>query len=93
MASPVSHVSSKSPPTLIIHGTIDTTVDRAQSEELSAILAKNGVEHRLIMLPNVGHTFDLQSWQHKPLPEDLRTVVAEFFGRYLRKPRIRPVEE
>jgi acetyl esterase/lipase len=93
LASPVSHISTSSPPTLIVHGSADTTVDRAQSEELAAALSRYGVAHRFILLPNVGHTFDLQSWQRKPLPEDLRPVVAEFFDRYLRQPRSRPVEQ
>lgn len=85
LASPVYHVSSKTPPTLILHGTIDTTVDRDQGKELAAQLAKHGVEHELIMIPGVGHTFDLQSWRRKPLPNDLRPVVIEFFDKHVRR--------
>ena len=85
LGSPVSHVSSKSPPTLILHGTADTTVDRNQAAELAAKLKENGVAHELIMLDAVGHTFDLQTWNRKPLPRDLRPVVIEFFDKYLKR--------
>jgi acetyl esterase/lipase len=83
--SPVFHVSPKSPPTLILHGTADTTVDRNQATELAARLKENGVEHELIMLDGIGHTFDLQTWNRKPLPRDLRPVVIEFFDKHLKR--------
>jgi acetyl esterase/lipase len=84
LASPVYHVRKDSPPTLILHGTADTTVDRGQSVELDRKLSEAGVEHRLILLPGIGHTFDLQQWQGKPLPEDLRPVVVGFFDKHLK---------
>jgi acetyl esterase/lipase len=85
MASPVSHVTKSSPPTLILHGTKDTTVDRDQASELAATLKYHGVEHRLIWLEGIGHTFDLQSWKRKPLPIDLRPIVVEFLDKHLKK--------
>jgi len=84
LASPVSHISKASPPTLILHGLVDTTVDREQSQELDRKLGEQGVEHRLILLPGVGHTFDLEQWQRKPLPQDLRPVVVGFFDQHLK---------
>jgi acetyl esterase/lipase len=84
LASPVSHVSPKSPPTLIVHGTKDTTVNREQASELAEKLKSAGVEHRLIILEGIGHTFDLKSWNRKPLPQDLRPIVIEFFDRHLK---------
>jgi acetyl esterase/lipase len=83
-ASPAHHVHKYSPPTLIIHGTADTTVDRDQSKELDAKLTERGVEHQLIWLEGIGHTFDLQKWKGKPLPRDLRPVVIEFFDKHLK---------
>jgi len=85
-ASPVSYISPATPPTLILHGMIDTTVDRDQSISLARKLKESGVEHELILLAGVGHTFDLQTWAKKPLPQDLRPVVTGFFDRHL-KPR------
>lgn len=86
-ASPVYHVTSQCPPTLILHGDADTTVDRDQSRELAKTLAQHGVEHRLVMLPGVGHTFDLQTWKQQPLPFDLRPLVTEFLDKHLKAHR------
>lgn len=83
--SPVTHVSPASPPTLILHGTADTTVDRNQAHELAAKLKQHGVPHELILLEGVGHSFDLTTWKRKPLPRDLRPVVLEFLDRHLKK--------
>lgn len=83
-ASPVTHVRSDSPPTLILHGSADTTVDRDQSTALAAALARAGVPHRLVLLPGVGHTFDLETWERRPLPTDLRPVVLGFFEEHFR---------
>ena len=83
-ASPVTYVTPKTVPTLILQGLADTTVDRDQSFELAALLKKAGVEHELITLEGIGHTFDLQAWNRKPLPRDLRPVVIEFFDKHLK---------
>jgi acetyl esterase/lipase len=85
LGSPVYHISKSSPPTLIIHGSIDTTIDRDQSSELAGKLKEVGVEHQLIMLPDTGHTFDLKTWKGKPLPVDIESAVVGFFDRYLKK--------
>lgn len=85
LASPINHVSKSTPPTLILQGIIDTTVDRDQSKELARKLEENGLEHQLILLENVGHTFDLQSWAKKPLPCDLRPIVIAFFDKHLKQ--------
>ena len=87
LASPVYHVTRESPPTLILHGLADTTVDRDQSSELARVLAQHGVEHELLLLAEVGHTFDLEKWGRKPLPRDLRPVVLGFFDKHLKPPR------
>jgi acetyl esterase/lipase len=85
LVSPVYHVSEASPPTLILHGTRDTTVDRDQASELAAKLAEHGVEHQLVLVPGVGHSFDLETWRHKPLPTDLRPMVISFFNKHLKR--------
>jgi acetyl esterase/lipase len=82
LASPVSHVSSSSPPTLIIHGLADTTVDYEQSRELDRALTVGGVEHQLIELPGVNHAFALDQ---STLPRDLRPEVIAFFDRHLKR--------
>jgi acetyl esterase/lipase len=84
LAAPVAHVTHRTPPTLICHGTADTTVDRDQATQLAEKLQAAGVEHQLIRLEGIGHTFDLQKWRGKPLPQDLRPVVIGFFDKHLK---------
>ena len=78
-ASPVNHISKESPPTLILHGTKDTTVDRDQSKELLAALKKAGVESELEMIKGAGHAWPLETKR-----ADLRSKVVEFFDRHLK---------
>lgn len=80
LASPVSHIKTDSPPTLTLHGTADTTVDRAQSEELDRALKAAGADSTLIMVPGANH-----AWPLKTAKFDHTGDVVEFFDRHLRK--------
>jgi acetyl esterase/lipase len=62
-ASPVNHVSSSTPPFLIIHGTDDTLVPLAQSQELQQRLVEAHVESHLIVVPGKRHWFLLDEKQ------------------------------
>lgn len=84
LGSPVNHLSPQSPPTLILHGRADATVDYLQAEELAAALQKHGVPHELLLLDDVGHTFAFQTWGKRKLARDLRPVVFAFLERHLR---------
>jgi dipeptidyl aminopeptidase/acylaminoacyl peptidase len=42
-------------------------------------LKKAGARHELVIIPGAPHTFDLQ-----PKQRDLRPLVLEFFGKYLK---------
>ena len=53
--SPVTYVGEDNPPTLILHGTHDTLVPYAQSEEMAAALKAKGVPVWLQTLPGSGH--------------------------------------
>jgi dipeptidyl aminopeptidase/acylaminoacyl peptidase len=68
---------------LILHGQIDTTVDRDQSHELVGVLKKHGVAHELVMIEGAGHTFDFETWNKKPLSRDLRPVALAFLAKHL----------
>ena len=71
-------ISAKSPPVLIIHGKADPAVSFHDSVELAQLLAKLNVPYELVLLDNVGHGFDLNTWQKKPLPQKLLPVVKAF---------------
>lgn len=82
MASPVAHITEKSPPTFILHGTADTTVDRDQSKELDTALRAAGVESTLRMVPGANH-----AWALKTDDFDLTGDVTAFFDKYLKVTR------
>ena len=79
-ASPVSRIDEKSPPTLSLHGTKDTTVDRDQSEELHQVLQAAGVESTLIRVKGAGHAWPLRTKKF-----DYTDEVTAFFNQHLRK--------
>jgi acetyl esterase/lipase len=86
VASPVTHVAKTSVPMLTLHGKADATVDYPQAEELERVARERGAKHELLLLDGVGHTFDLQTWNKKTLPRDLRPVVLEFLTKHMGRP-------
>jgi acetyl esterase/lipase len=54
-ASPIQYVTSKSPPTLLLHGENDHLVPVEQSRLLKNKLKKAGVKHDLFIYPDAGH--------------------------------------
>jgi acetyl esterase/lipase len=84
LASPMTHLKRGIPPILILHGDRDTTVDIDQSRDLDKRLTELKLEHQLIVVPGAGHTFDLQTWNKKPLAMDLRPIVTGFFDKHLK---------
>lgn len=57
-ASAILLVDAKSPPTLLVHGTIDTLVWNRQSERLAARLNEAGVTHMLVAMPWATHALE-----------------------------------
>ena len=55
--SPILHVSSDDPPTLLVHGDIDALVDLNNSELMRAALASAGVDTDLVVIEGAGHGF------------------------------------
>lgn len=76
--SPVHYVSKDSPPFLILHGTYDTLVPFAQSQELNAALKEKGVETWLQALPGSGHGGPAFN---KPA---LYVMIMNFFDKHLK---------
>lgn len=57
-ASGYLHVVKTTPPTLLLHGQLDTLVWHRQSERLAARLAENRVPHAFVSLPWATHAFE-----------------------------------
>lgn len=57
LASPISHIDSKDPPALLIHGELDKVVAEAQSRAFDAALRAKGVASELVVIPAVDHSF------------------------------------
>jgi acetyl esterase/lipase len=66
LASPVTHVSPDSPPTLLIQGIPDVYSPAASTRELHRKLVKSGVPAVNIMYPLTNHAFDLMLPQVSP---------------------------
>jgi acetyl esterase/lipase len=77
-ASPVAHVSSKSAPFLIFHGSQDFLVPLDQSQRLHDALKRAGVEVKLVVL-NDGHGFRKKENQDLFFQE-----TRAFFVRHLK---------
>ena len=55
--SPITYVSDKTPPFLIIHGEDDKTVPVKQARDFYAALKAKGVKAELLILPKIGHSW------------------------------------
>ena len=86
-ASPIGHLRKDLPPTLILHGKKDTTVDRDQSQILADALKKVGAEYELVWLNQAGHSFSLRYGNPKqkkdPLEKDLTLILLSFLKKHL----------
>ncbi len=76
--SPMHYVSKDNPPFLILHGTHDTLVPYAQSQELLAALKEHGVDAWLQTLPGSGHGGPAFT---KPA---VLQLMQSFFDKYLK---------
>jgi acetyl esterase/lipase len=54
---PIRNITSNFPPTILVHGTLDTDVPHQESEKLAARFAEAGVKHEFLSLEGVGHGF------------------------------------
>lgn len=55
--SPILHVSSDDPPTMLVHGDADVIVDLNASQTMHAALEANGVETELVVIEGAAHVF------------------------------------
>ncbi len=61
LASPVSHVASNTPPTLLIHGGQDQLVRPENMNLLADKLKQEGAPHKTLFIPYAQHGFDYNS--------------------------------
>lgn len=78
---PEKHVSKDYPPTLMLHGTVDTDVPHSQSARMAVLLKKAGVEHELITMPGMGHGFDGQH-ENDPRVQAAFAKVLQFLQKH-----------
>jgi acetyl esterase/lipase len=72
--SPILHVSSDDPPTLLVHGDADALVDLNNSELIHSAFKSEGVETDLVIIEGAGHGF--RSEEHRTFASD--ALVAWF---------------
>jgi acetyl esterase/lipase len=77
---PVQNVSADYPPTLLLHGDRDTDVPYGQSVLMDRELARHGVAHETITMPERGHGFDGN--MDDPVVREGFGAVLRFLGRH-----------
>jgi acetyl esterase/lipase len=82
-ASPISYVSAASPPTILLHGTADTTYAVENSLKLFGALKEAGVAAELHTFPGLGHIFD----NHIEFADLSARIIDLFLDRYVVNPR------
>ena len=98
--SPLSYVTTRSIPVLILHGNADKTVDIKESKNLEEALIKNKVDYNFVEVEEGEHTFDFhpkgKGWKlsgtfkgqvesRKSDNPDVSAVVVEFLERTIGK--------
>ena len=78
-SNPITYVSGKAPPFLILHGTADCQVPHSQSQRLYDALRAAGVKADLHLLPDVGHG------DRRFMTPETEKWVTEFVDSLLRK--------
>lgn len=77
---PLQNIDPSFPATVLVHGTTDTDVPHDESVRLAEALRVNGVSHRFLSLPGVGHGF---AGATAAAVESAEEGVAEFLSAHL----------
>jgi acetyl esterase/lipase len=85
-ASPITHVTDRSPPTLLIHGDADVLVPLRQSTAMQALLGKSGVPVKLVVVPGGVHGADFGSAAPRPGWPDYFAETVRWLDAYLKAP-------
>jgi acetyl esterase/lipase len=84
LASPITHVTNDDPPTLILHGSIDSVVPISQAELLAEKLKATGVECEYDRVEGWPHTMDLAS----EVNAHCMAKMFEFLDKHLGSPAV-----
>ena len=79
LASPITHVSSRSAPFFLVHGSADGTVPVAQSQTFDAALHGAGAKSTFLKIDGAEHGFPIMTPQY---PVASCTMLA-FLKKYL----------
>jgi acetyl esterase/lipase len=82
-ASPLTYVAAGYPPTVIFHGTADTTIPLESSERLFKMFRDAKVPAELHAIEGVPHVFD----SNKEFAEAAAALADLFFDRHVVRPR------
>jgi dipeptidyl aminopeptidase/acylaminoacyl peptidase len=77
---PIANVSADYPPTLLIHGRLDTDVPHDQSVLMAAELGKQDVEHGLLSIDGAEHCL---AGAEQTAIDDAFRETASFLRRHL----------
>lgn len=80
---PVRNVTADYPPTLLVHGTVDTDVPYGESEAMAAELARHKVPHELITVRGGGHGL---GGGDRKVVEDALARARAFVRKHLQEP-------
>jgi Prolyl oligopeptidase family len=93
-ASPITHVSKQSPPTILLQGTIDAVVPLSQSANLAKALDAKGVPYVYVPFEGQFHAFDYFNDTTERSLYFTKSFLAEYVGQLLRlKPNSRDMAE
>jgi len=80
---PVRNVTREYPSTMLLHGDMDTDVPYQQSVMMADELARVGIEHEFITIPNGGHGFDGAGVENPMVAKAFDRVLA-FLDRHVK---------
>ena len=80
--SPIKQIDGSEPPFIILHGTADTQIPSVMSERFAEALEQAGVDVELVLLPDVGHGFELTALNGEELTLSF-SKVESFLNRVL----------
>lgn len=82
-ATPLSHVSSKTPPTLTIHGDADEVVPFDQGTRLHGLLEDHSVENEFVRIKGGKHAFPIVPHEANGQISSVKTLL-DFLGKQLK---------